>query len=87
MVLLKCHDPEVKTMKLWRAESDALALEYKLEYGYARGYLDLPDVMDDSPRFSIPGVFGYSFEKQPLYFGRIGEGSPLFDDGSDARLV
>ena len=74
-------------MRPWRAESDALSLEYKLEYGYARGYLDLSDIMYDSSRFRIPGVFGYSFEKQPLYFGRIGEGSPLPNDGTDARLI
>ncbi len=67
--------------------NDGLPLEYKLKYGYARGYLRLSDIMDDAPVFRIPGIFGYSFPEEVLDFSRVRKPSAIRDNACDSHLV
>lgn len=50
----------------YHGENDALALEYKLEYGCATRNLDIPDVVDDPLGQRVSGALGLSFQKKLL---------------------
>lgn len=66
----------------YHGENDALALEYKLEYGCATRNLDIPDVVDDPLGQRVSGVLGLSFQKKLLDLVQTSEPSPLLNPGS-----
>ncbi len=52
-------------------EMDALPLEYKLNNRYARGNLDIANVINDPVRAGVCGIYGLHLEKQPVELFRI----------------
>lgn len=71
----------------YHGENDALALEYKLEYGCATRNLDIPDVVDDPLGQRVSGVLGLSFQKKLLDLVRTSEPSPLLNNAGNLSLV
>lgn len=48
--------------------NDSLSLEYKLKNGYARGNLNLADVVNNPVRQGIVWISGYSLQEESLDF-------------------
>jgi hypothetical protein len=65
---------------------DALALEYKRDYGTARGDLNIADLVNNPAANGECRVFGLGFQEQPidLFPAKL---SPLLDDLTDTPLV
>lgn len=65
---------------------DALALEYKRDYGTARGDLNVADLMNNPAANGECRVLGLGFQEQPvdLFPRQVG---PLFNDLTDSTLV
>jgi hypothetical protein len=65
---------------------DALALEYKRDYGIASRDLNVADLVNDPTANGVCDVFGLSLPKQGL--GLLGGNlSPLLQDLPDSILV
>ena len=65
---------------------DALALEYKRDYGTARGDLNVADLMNNPTANGECRVLGLGFQEQPLdLFPR--QLRPLFNDLTDSTVV
>ena len=65
---------------------DALALEYKRDYGTARGDLNVADLVNNPAANGECRVLGLGFQEQPvdLFTTKL---RTLFDDLTDAPLV
>ena len=69
-----------------RPVPDALALEYKRDYGTARGDLDIADFVNDPTANGECRVLGLGFQEQPLdLFPR--QLSSFLEDLTDPPLV
>lgn len=67
-------------------ESDALSLEYKRDYGVARGQVKLSDIVNYAPLASELGRLGLRFPEQSLNLVRCEIGF-VSDDRPDSPLV
>ena len=67
-------------------QPNGLALEYQREYGSARGYIDVSNLINNPAANGKCRVFGLSLEKQLTHLSVL-ELGPLFDDGPDPLLV
>lgn len=82
MLLKMCvHSADMRHM-----ESDALALEYKRNYGIACGNLDVADLINNPAASGKCSVFGLRLKEELFYVGS-GQISPFGDYGADATLI
>ena len=71
---------------MYNLELDALAFEYKRDYGTARSDFDVSDFMDNPIIQSVNGTFSLRFSEELLYFP-LSEIGVLGDDVPNSFLV
>ena len=69
-----------------RPESDALTLEYKRDYGLARGNVDVADLINNPAANGVRCIFRLSLSEQPLDLGIV-QVRPLKNNVSNPLLV
>ena len=78
---MRLHSADMRLM-----DSDALALEYKRNYGVACGNLDISDLINNPAASGECSVFGLSLKEElPYVIGR--QTRSVGDDVSDTTLV
>jgi hypothetical protein len=87
--LEKCYPPArwyAMEIGMTRPYPDALALEYKRDYGTARRNLNVADIVNDPTANGECSVFGLSLPKQG--FGLLcGDSCSLLKDLADTLLI